>query len=106
MVQRSRQVGSDWHTNRLDIRAVQRALQSHWLQDKPKPVWMVCDSARSFASKKFVQDAAESGIGEHLTPGQAPWAHGELEHTVKIIKDTVSGCAKECHEERFAVEQS
>lgn len=30
------------------------------------------------------------GIGQHLTPGQAPWAHGQMELAVKRIKRTTA----------------
>lgn len=50
-----------------------------WLAEKPKPVWFVGDSSKSFDSRVFTEMLEDCGVGFHLSPGQAPWAHGIAE---------------------------
>ena len=67
---------------------VLRAIATHWLQDKPRPKWWICDSATYFSAGDFTHRAAEMGIGQQLTPGQAPWSHGALERAIQTVKKT------------------
>ena len=53
------------------VDCVQTLLVS-WIQDKPRPKLWIADNAKAFSSHEFATKAAELGIGEHLTQGQAP----------------------------------
>ena len=67
-----------------------------WLMDKPKPKWWITDSGKSFDSKAFAEEAAEADIGEQVTPGKAPWAHGMLERMVQRVKTIFVLIQKDC----------
>ena len=54
------------------------AISVHWLQDKPKPQWIVPDSANTFRSKEFREFCEDVGIGLAFPPEKEPWARGEV----------------------------
>ena len=64
------------------------AISVQWLQDKPKPQWIVRDSAHTFRSKEFREFCEDVGIGLAFPPEKEPWAHGEVERCVGTIKKT------------------
>ena len=59
-----------------------------WLVDKPRPKWVIPDTAASLSSNYFREFLDENLIGLQGTPGAAPWAHGLVERMVKRIKTT------------------
>ena len=65
-----------------------------WFVDKPKPKYWICDSGKSFDSREFLEQAADCNIGQQVTPGQAPWAHGKPERMVQRVKHIFICCKK------------
>ena len=61
-----------------------------WLSDKPRPRWVIVDTAPSLSSKYFTDFLSENLIGVQGTPGEAPWAHGVVERMVHRVKLTAT----------------
>ena len=72
---------------------------THWLQDRPDPMWFFGDAAKSYGSKKFRDFLGDTMIGDLIGPGQAPEGHGDVEIMIKLIKTT----ARIIHKEKPAL---
>ena len=67
-----------------------RLFSECWLSDKPRPRWVIPDTAPSLSSKYFTDFLSENLTGVQGTPGEAPWAHGAVERMVHRVKHSAS----------------
>ena len=64
------------------------AVASGWLADKPKPLWVIPDGAKSFRAHEFTTFFEELNIAVGHPAEKEPWAHGVVERAVDLIKET------------------
>ena len=61
-----------------------------WLQDKPKPVYLIPDNAMSMTSSRMKQVMSEMNIMLDPPAPKESWAHGLMERAVQEVKDVAT----------------
>ena len=61
-----------------------------WLADKPKPICLVPDNARSMISQQMRTVMSDLNISVEPPPAKESWAHGLVERAVQEVKDVSS----------------
>ena len=66
------------------------AVSKLWLSDKPKPLVIIPDNAKSMVSTRMREVMSEMNIGIDTPPAKESWAHGLMERAVQEVKDVLS----------------
>ena len=61
-----------------------------WLQDKPKPVYLIPDNAKSMISMRMREVLSDFNIVLDPPAPKESWAHGLLERAVQEVKEVAS----------------
>ena len=67
-----------------------RTFTTRWLVDKPKPLVVIPDNAKSLTAKKFCDFMADLQIEVNFPPDHESWAHGIVERAIQQVKETAS----------------
>lgn len=67
-----------------------RTFTTRWLVDKPKPLVVIPDNAKSLTAQKFCDFLADLQIEVNFPPDHESWAHGIVERAIQQVKETAS----------------
>ena len=67
-----------------------KILVTRWFMDKPRPKVIIPDNAKTLISQKVVDFFADIGVAIMPPPERESWAHGVVERSIGLIKETAS----------------